>query len=73
MINPTPILKALRTDLTGAMVVGAVAMATAAIISSCAALVCLVRRMKGWTEVFLLLAVACSGQGGAMFYLLFLH
>ena len=73
IIDPAPILKALRADLTGAMVVGAVAMASAAVISLCAALICVVRRVEGWTKVFLLLAVACAGQGCAMFYLLFLH
>jgi hypothetical protein len=47
IIDPAPVLKALRTDLTGAMVVGAVAMASAAVISLCAALICVVRRVEG--------------------------
>lgn len=73
IIDPAPVLKALRTDLTGAMVVGAVSMASTAVISGCAALVCIARRLEGWAKVFFLLAVACAGQGCAMFYLLFLH
>jgi len=73
LIKPDPVLKAMRTDLTGAMVVGAVAMAGTALISGCTALVCVLRRVEGWTRVFLVLAVACACQGGAMFYLLFLH
>ena len=72
IIDPA-ILKALRTDLTEAMVVGAVTMASAAVISLCAALICVVGRVQGWANVFLLLAVACAVQGCAMFYLLFLH
>jgi len=73
LINPDSVLKAMHTDLTGAMVVGAVAMASTAVISGCTALVCILRRVEGWANVFLLLAVACAGQGCAMFYLLFLH
>jgi hypothetical protein len=66
ILDPAPVLKALHTDLTGAMVVGAVAMASAAV-------ACIVRKVEGWTKVFFLLAVACTGQGCAMFYLLLLH
>jgi len=73
ILDPAPVLKALHTDLTGATVVGAVAMAGAAAISGCAALVCIVRKVEGWPKVFFLLAVACTGQGCAMFYLPFLH
>jgi hypothetical protein len=73
ILDPAPVLKALHTDLTGAMVVGAVAMASAAVISGCAAFACIVRKVEGWTKVFFLLAVACTGQGCAMFYLLLLH
>ena len=68
-----PVLKILHTDLTGAMVAGAVAMAGTALICGCTALICLIRRIEGWISVFLLLAVACASQGGTMFYLLFLH
>lgn len=73
IIDPAPVLKALRTDLTAAMVVGAIAMASAAVISGCAALVCIVRRVEGWAKVFFLFAAAYTAQGCAMFYLLFLH
>jgi len=73
LIKADPVLKAIHTDITGAMVAGAVAMAGTALISGCTALVCLLRRVEGWISVFLLLAVACACQGGAMFYLLFLH
>jgi hypothetical protein len=73
ILDPAPVLKALHTDLTGATVVGAVAMASAAAISGCAAFACIVRKVEGWPKVFFLLAVACTGQGCAMFYLPFLH
>jgi hypothetical protein len=73
LINPSPALNALHTDMTGAMVVGAVAMASAAGISGSAALVCTVRKVEGWGKVFVLLAVICACQGCVMFYLLFLH
>ena len=73
LVDPDPVLRVMRTDLTGAMVVGAVAMAGTAVFSACAALVCIVRRVEDGAEVFLLLAVACMCQGCAMFYLLFLH
>ena len=73
IIDPAPVLKALRTDPTAAMVVGAVAMGSIAVISLCAALICAMRRVEGWTKVFLLLVVACAAQACAMFYLLFLH
>lgn len=73
LIDPAAVLKVLRTDLTAAMVVGAVAMGSTAVVSLCAALVCVIRRVEGWTKVFLSLVAACAGQGSAMFYLLFLH
>lgn len=73
LIDPAPVLKVLRTDLTAAMVVGAVAAGSIAVVSLCAALVCVIRRVEGWTKVFLSLFAACAGQGFAMLYLLFLH
>jgi len=73
LIKADPVLKAIHTDITGAMVAGVVAMAGTALICGCTVLVCLIRRVEGWSRVFLLLAVACACQGGAMFYLLFLH
>jgi hypothetical protein len=73
LINPDPVLQAMRTDLTGAMVVGAVTMASTAVISGCTALVCILRRVEGGAKVFFLLAVVCMCQACAMFYLLFLH
>ena len=73
LIDPAPVFKALHTDLTAVMVVGAVAMGSTAVISLCAASICVIRRVEGWTKVFLLLVAACAGQGCAMFYLLFLH
>ena len=66
-------MKVLHTDMTGAMVVGAVAMGSISVICICAALVCLVRRVQGWAMGFILLAVACAFQGSLMFYLLFMH
>ena len=73
LANPGPVLKGIHTDLTGAMVVGAVTMGITAVISVCAALICIVRRVAGWAKVFFLLAVACAFQGCTMFYILFLH
>jgi hypothetical protein len=73
LIKPDPVLNAIHTDITSAMVVGSVAMAATAFICGCTALVCLLRRIEGWVSVFLLLAVSCAWQGGTMFFLLFLH
>jgi hypothetical protein len=73
LIDPRPVLKVMHTDITGAMVVGAVAMAVVSAIAGCSALVCAVRKIKPWIWSFVLLAVACAFQGALMFYLLFLH
>jgi hypothetical protein len=73
LIDPRPVLKVMHTDITGAMVVGAVAMAVASVIAGCSALVCAIGKIKPWIWSFVLLAVACAFQGALMFYLLFLH
>jgi hypothetical protein len=73
LIDPRPVLKVMHTDITGAMVVGAVAMGVASVIAGCSALVCGIRKIKTWIWSLVLLAVACAFQGALMFYLLFLH
>jgi hypothetical protein len=73
LIDPSPVLWVMHTDVTGAMVVSAVVMAVVSAIAGCSALVCGIRKIKTWIWSFVLLAVACAFQGALMFYLLFLH